>query len=74
MVFRVDLLDGATMIMPGDQATVRITLPSDMPIFIGQNYTMRENNKTVATGIVTSLCKPVQVIDKVKLNKLDIKL
>ena len=74
-VFRLDLLDGETMIMPGDQATVRLTLPSNMPIFLGQNYTMRENNeKTVATGVVTSLCTPVDVKDKVRLAKLDIKL
>jgi elongation factor Tu len=74
MQFRLDLLDGATMIMPGEQATIRITLPSDMPIFVGQNYTLRENNMTVATGIVTKLCTSLKVIEKSRLNKLDIKI
>ena len=76
MVSRLDLLDGVTMIMPGDQATVRLTVGSEMPIFKGQNYTIRDNNKTVATGIVTRLCKPVQVdkVDKNRLGKLDINL
>ena len=47
MQFRLDLLDGAKMIMPGEQATIRITLPSDMPIFVGQTYTLRENSRLI---------------------------
>ena len=76
MQFRLDLLEEETMIMPGDQATVRLTLGSDMPIFVGQNYTMRENNITVATGIVTKLCDPVYVPPRAKSNllKIDVKL
>ena len=74
MSFRLDLLDGATMIMPGDQATIRVTLPSDMPIFVGQKYTMRENSLTVATGIVTKLCNNVTVVDKSRLLKVDVQV
>ncbi len=74
IVFRLDLLDDADMIMPGDQATVRLTLPSKMPLFVGQQYTLRENKMTVGTGIVTKLCKSLEVRDRTKLAKLDIKL
>ena len=80
MQFRLDILGGATMIMPGEQATIRITLPSKMPVHDGQNFTLREHNYTVATGIVTRLCDPVKMEypgynpKNLKLNKLDIKI
>ena len=75
IIFRLDLLGGAKMIMPGEQATVRITLPHQMPVFVGQQFTMRENNVTVATGVVTKLCDSVDIIDKVtSLAKMDLKL
>ena len=74
MQFRLDLLEGDTMIMPGEQATSRLTLPSNMPVFVGQNYTLRENNVTVGTGIVTKLFSPVKVPSKYNLQKVDIKI
>jgi hypothetical protein len=56
------------------QASVRITLPSTMPILAGQKFTLRENKMTVGTGVVTKLCSPIRVVDKVKLAKLDIEI
>ena len=69
---RLDLVGGGDMLMPGDQATIRITLSDDMPILAGQKFTIRDNNETVATGIVTRLCDSIEVLDKTKLQKLNI--
>ncbi len=75
MVFRLDFLDsGTTMIMPGEQATVRFTLPSDMPMIEGQQFTLRENQMTVGTGRITKLFEPVYVPKKAKLAKQVISL
>ena len=43
------------MQMPGDQATVRVSIPDKMPLMEGQNFTLRENNMTVGTGRIVSL-------------------
>jgi hypothetical protein len=45
-----------------------------MPILTGQKFTLRENKITVGTGVVTKLCDPIRVIDKIKLAKLDIEI
>jgi len=55
MIGRLDLLHGETMIMPGDQATVRVSIPDKMPLMEGQNFTLRENKITVGTGRIVSL-------------------
>ena len=46
------------MVMPGEQATVRFTLPSNMAILEGQTFTLRENKITVGTGLITKLHQP----------------
>jgi hypothetical protein len=56
------------------QATVRLTLPTTMPIITGQKFTLRENKITVGTGVVTKLCDPIYVADKIKLAKLEIEI
>jgi len=48
---RVDLLD-QNLIMPGEHATVRIVLWKKMVMNMGQQFTIRENKSTVATGII----------------------
>ena len=60
--------------MPGEQATVRLTLPTPMPILEGQKFTLRENKTTVGTGVVTKLCNPVFIPERSKLSKLDIEI
>ena len=62
------------MVMPGEQATVRLTLPTPMPILEGQKFTLRENKTTVGTGVVTKLCSPVYIPERSKLSKLDIEI
>lgn len=55
-----------SMIMPGEHGQVRLTLFKKMVMTNGQQFTIRENNKTVATGIITQSHKPVEL----PLNKL----
>ena len=75
MEFRLDMLDGPTsMIMPGEQATVRLTLPSEMPLMDGQNFTLRENKITVGTGRIIKLYDPIDIPIKTKLHKQVIKI
>lgn len=53
LAVRVDLPNEKDMLMPGDHATVDLTLLKQMAIEPGQPFTIRENNFNVATGIIT---------------------
>lgn len=58
------------MIMPGEHGTVYLTLLNKMVMVAGQQFTIRENNLTVATGIVTETLPNVDVtrsLGKLKL-------
>ncbi len=75
MAFRLDFLDKSTeMVMPGEEATVRFTLPHDMPVKEGQVFTLRENKITVGTGMITKLFDPIYVPYKMQLHKQEIKI
>lgn len=50
---RIDLLPGEAMFMPGQHGLVHLTLIKKMVMCVGQPFTIRENNLTVATGIIT---------------------
>lgn len=67
---RLDLLDGVDMVMPGDHCTVQLTLQESMMMTLNQTFTIRENNNTVATGIITKILASVEIPQK-KLNKID---
>lgn len=58
------------MFMPGEHGTVYLTLQWKMVMIIGQQFTIRENNVTVATGIITESLEPV-LIQK-SLGKLEL--
>lgn len=60
------------MMMPGDHGEVYLTLLESMVLTQGQPFTIRENNVTVATGIIT---ETLQIIDvpKGKLGKVIMK-
>ncbi|KZC08317.1 PREDICTED: elongation factor Tu, mitochondrial-like [Dufourea novaeangliae] len=69
---RFDLLlqPGVSMLMPGEFTTARITLLSKMPIMEGQNFTIRENNKsTIGTGQITKVFAAIPV-NKKKMNEV----
>ncbi|EDS35278.1 elongation factor tu [Culex quinquefasciatus] len=65
---RVDLA-GQEMLMPGDHGAVRLTLLRRMVMSCGQTFTIRENGKTVSTGLVTKVLDSVDLPQK-KLIKL----
>lgn len=58
--------------MPGDHGDVYLTLLEGMVMTEGQPFTIRENNVTVATGIVTETLHSINVpngkLGKVVLN------
>ncbi|CAK1547638.1 unnamed protein product [Leptosia nina] len=69
---RIDLEPTIEMLMPGDHAEVYLTLLEGMVMTTGQPFTIRENNVTVATGIVTETLKTIDVpngkLGRVELN------
>ncbi|XP_047481296.1 elongation factor Tu-like [Penaeus chinensis] len=67
---RVDLPDGVEMVMPGDHTKVEVTLQERMVMTGGQSFTIRENNATVATGIVTKVLRSVEIPMK-RLDRVD---
>ncbi|KAF5270862.1 hypothetical protein FQA39_LY08307 [Lamprigera yunnana] len=51
---RIDLEKDVEMLMPGEHGQVYVTLFWKMVMQNGQTFTIRENNVTVATGIITN--------------------
>ncbi|KAI5745482.1 hypothetical protein M8J76_011415 [Diaphorina citri] len=49
------------MLMPGEHGTVTMTLLYKMYLSKGQTFTIRENNKLVATGIVTKVLGNMEI-------------
>ena len=73
IAFRLDIpADQGTMIIPGEQATIKLSMLKNMPLFVGQKFTLRENKMTIASGIVTKLHQPIPTHSKSKLIKLEI--
>lgn len=55
-------LDSNTpMVLPGDHTEVHLTFLWKMVMTEGQSFTIRENNKTVATGIVTKTLPSIEI-------------
>jgi len=57
---RIDVMNGQ-MALPGEYADVRIFLREKMPMEKGQSFTIRENNVTVASGVITDVQNNVMV-------------
>jgi elongation factor Tu len=69
--FRLDIPPAeGDMVLPGDQATVKLTVLKAMPLFEGQKFTLRENKQTVGTGVVSKLLSPIETHTGSKLIKL----
>lgn len=49
----------AELLMPGENNIIYLALYRKMIMSIGQTFTIRENNVTVATGIITECLKNV---------------
>ncbi|KAL0860375.1 hypothetical protein ABMA27_009774 [Loxostege sticticalis] len=69
---RIDLDPSMHMMMPGDHGEVYLTLLQGMVMTQGQPFTIRENNVTVATGIITETLPSIDV-PKGKLGKVVMK-
>ncbi|KAF7495997.1 Elongation factor Tu [Sarcoptes scabiei] len=59
------------LLMPGDHGKVHVTLQFMMPLSLGQKFTIRENNRTIASGIVSSLLPTINT-ENTNLGKLDL--
>jgi len=70
IVCRIDLDPSVSMIMPGEHSDVEITLLNKMFIDIGQPFTIRENGKTVGTGIISTILPNVHIFNN-NLNKIN---
>lgn len=57
--------------IPGEQADVRLTIWKKMVMSVGQSFTIREGNITVATGIVTKE-RPSVEFPMNKMSKVEI--
>ncbi|WP_250310946.1 elongation factor Tu [Rickettsia endosymbiont of Oedothorax gibbosus] len=53
----ITLKDGKTMIMPGDNANLNITLISPVAMEEGVRFAIREGGKTVGAGVVSKIIK-----------------
>lgn len=62
--------DNVAMVLPGEHTKVHLTLLWKMVMTEGQSFTIRENNITVATGIITETLPSVQVARS--LGKLEL--
>ncbi|XP_060852963.1 putative elongation factor Tu-like protein isoform X2 [Rhopalosiphum padi] len=67
---RIDLDSSVSMVMPGEHSEVKITLLNKMIMDIGQPFTVRENGRTVATGIISEILSNVN-ISKNNLSKVN---
>ena len=55
IVVLVCVCAGVDMVMPGDDTALTVTLNTAIPMEMNQRFTLRENNNTVGTGVVTEL-------------------
>jgi elongation factor Tu len=69
---RVDIPNNS-MLMPGENGSVRLTLFKKMVMADGQPFTIREQGFTVATGIITQRHKSVE-LPLNKLSKLELNI
>ncbi|KAK8762582.1 hypothetical protein V5799_026149 [Amblyomma americanum] len=70
MPCRVDVV-GDSMLMPGEFGEVELTLPKKMLMVTGQNFSIREEKRTVATGIISKML-PNVVATTAQVGKIDL--
>jgi len=68
---RFDIQGGQEMVMPGEQCTVEGTLVYRMSLRVGMKFQVREEKKTVATGLITKILPSVEVPKGKRLHKVD---
>jgi len=53
----IELLDGVEMVMPGDNAELKVSLIHPIAIELGTKFSIREGGRTVGAGNVTEIIK-----------------
>jgi len=53
----INLTDGAEMIMPGDNTTIKVSLITPIAIEEGLRFAIREGGRTVGSGVVSKITK-----------------
>ncbi len=53
----IELLEGAEMVMPGDNAALKVSLIYPIAIEVGTKFSIREGGRTVGAGHVTKIIK-----------------
>lgn len=51
----MQLPDGIEMVMPGDNASVVVSLDKPVALDIGSHFAIREGGKTVGSGVITEV-------------------
>jgi elongation factor Tu len=49
------LTDGVEMVMPGDNASLTVTLDKPVAVDVGSRFAIREGGRTVGSGVVTEV-------------------
>ena len=57
MTGSIELQGGAEMCMPGDNATIKVTLIQPVAIEEGMRFAIREGGRTVGAGAVAKIIK-----------------
>jgi elongation factor Tu len=51
----MQLPEGVSMVMPGDNAVVIVSLDKPVALDIGSHFAIREGGKTVGSGVITEV-------------------
>lgn len=65
----VKLMKGTEMVMPGDDATIEISLLGDIVVEQGQRFALREGGRTVGAGVVSKILDPLTEQQRLDINK-----
>ena len=53
----ITLNEGVEMVMPGDNATMKVKLIAPVALEDGLHFAIREGSKTVGAGVITKVIK-----------------
>lgn len=51
----IELMEGTEMVMPGDNATLKVSIINPVAMKLGQKFSLREGGKTVGKGVVSKI-------------------
>ena len=62
-------MPGTDMIMPGDNATIEISLIGDIVVEQGQRFAFREGKRTVGAGVVSKILPSLTEQERQNISK-----